>query len=152
MSMLGTYLYSRRKGAESLDLDWQKEVKDKDEIIITERENSKRLNSEVEELKKPKRTQFQENEYQRIKYLLGNDDEDCLAVLRHLMRHGKMSKYQGGAIDNLPNGLDQRRAQNALNKLVENHLVTPAFTSEGNMRRHEWTIAPGVKWALEELL
>jgi hypothetical protein len=128
-------------------------VQNKDEIIISERENSKRLNSELEELKKrPNRTQFQESEYQRIKGLLSNYNEDCKTVLRHLMRHGKMGKYQGGALGNLPDGLDRKRAENALEKLLEDHLVTQEPITEGNMRRLEWTIAVGVKSALEELL
>ncbi len=116
------------------------------------REKAKRLNVEIEDLKKPKRTPLQEKEYQRIKGLMGDYDQDCIAVLRHLMRHGKMGKYQGGAIDNLPDGLDCKRTEIALKKLLENQVVTRETIPKGNMQWQQWSIAPGVNSALEELL
>jgi hypothetical protein len=159
LSVIGTYLYSRRKGAESLDTEWQEQIaregektKQQEERIASGAEQVKRLTAEIDNLNKPRRTPFQEKEYQRIDGLIGKHDEDCRAVLRHLMRHGKMGKYQGGAIENLPDGLDRKRAEFALRKLLENHVVTQETIPRGNMQWQQWTIAPGVNSILEELL
>lgn len=158
LSLGSTYLYSRRKGAEFLDTEWQNQIARDEEFLTQQKEQIavgaakiKALSIEVEELKKPKRTAFEEKEFQRIRGFLGDCDEDCIAVLRHLMRHGKMGKYQGGAIENLP-GLGCKRAESALKKLLENQVVTWETMPQGNMRWQQWTIAPGVKSALEELL
>ena len=159
LSVIGTYLYSRRKGAESLDTEWQEQIaregertKQQEERIAAGAEQVKRLTAEIDNLNKPRCTPFQEKEYQRIGGVVGDCDEDCIAVLRHLMRHGKMGKYQGGAIENLPDRLDSKRAEIALKKLSENQVVTPGTITQGNMRWQQWTIAPGVNSALEELL
>ncbi len=110
------------------------------------------LSAEVKNLKRPKRTPFQEKEFQRIKGLIGDCDDDCIAVLRHLMRCGKMGKYQGGAIENLPDRLNCKHAEIALKKLLENQVVTRETRPQGNMQWQQWTIASGVNSALEELL
>ena len=152
ISMGGTYLIAMRKGAETLDSNWHTQVGEKQDLLNAETARSNALAVEVGDLKRTRRTPFQEKEYQRIKGLMGDYDEDCMAVLRYLMRHGKMGKYQGGAIENLPDRLDCKRAEIALKKLLENQVVTQETITQGNMRRQEWTIAPGVNSALEELL
>jgi hypothetical protein len=152
LSLIGTYLYSRHKGAESLDAQRQEQFKQTEEALTAEKQITKRLAEEVEELRKPKRTAFQEEEYARIKTLIESYDEHHLLVLRHLLRHGAISQHHSGGIGPHPPGLALELAVSILNDLASDALVTKQTDYITGGWVVNWQIASGIRPVLEELV
>jgi hypothetical protein len=112
------------------------------------------LAAKVADLRKPKRTPFQEKEYQAIKSAVDSyDEDDPKKLLRHLMRHGKMTRHSQGKLVPLPAGFSDNRAASALDILKNDHLVTLGDTRyDPSGWEASWQIAPGAIDILNELL
>ena len=155
LSLGSTYLYSRRKAAESLDMDWQnqlnfmgKELRMEQEAVVLERETVKRLAGEVTDLKKTKRTPAEQERYNLAKAALGKLPPEAVGALQHLLIHEKLTF--GMHSSSPPAGMDHNKAQDIYSQCYQNNLVTRFIDPRTNHTSYE--IAPGMKSALEELL
>ncbi len=159
ISLIGTYLYSRRKGAESLDTGWQIEIARQEEIskqqteqIAAGTEQVKRLGAEIDDLKKPKRNAFEEKTYQHYKTILARYGEYERGVLSTLKIHGKMIEKTAYRLHPLPVGLSPERAANVLVRLVEDQIVTRDHQQNIGDQILTWRISPGATDAVNDWL
>jgi hypothetical protein len=152
LSMVGTYGIAMRRGAENLDREHEDKIKLQGDELAIEKARVRNLNAEVEDLKKPKRTAFEEKEYQIIKSTVDGYDELHKDVLRHLLRVGKMTETFMVQLSPLPPKLNRDATTKILNQFAADNI---AFIERGQgLRGFEdvWQIAPGAIRALNELL
>lgn len=128
------------------------EISDLQGVIVKEKEHVRSLINEVDDLKKPKRTPFQEQEYQIIKGVVDGYDENHRAVLRHLLRHGKMTEHHSMGISPLPAGFRRENVGAVLNKLIADNLITWEIHQIGGGWQKTFCVAPGALPFLQELL
>jgi hypothetical protein len=152
LSLVGTYLYSRRKGAESLDAEWQGRVRQEEQQTAAERETLRRLTAEIADRNRPKRTDSEERDYQVIKSIIEKCSDDEKDVLRHLKRHGKMIENHMSGFSTVPTGFTHDRAATVLSKLTAQDITTVETRQVPSGWERVWQIAPGAVSALDELL
>jgi len=143
LSLAGTYLYSRRKGAEALDIQLQEDL-DKARQSITELSKPK-----------PTRTNAEQYRYDEAKAAIVRIEEPGVRMLIHLQKHGAL-KFNGFTPP-LPTGFGKQSAISALEHCVKLGLVTPETTSRpsGGVQpivETTYRIAPGMQGVLDELL
>lgn len=165
LSVVGTYLHSRRKGAEAIDAERRTQT----EKAITERdaaiEQVKRhadtitgykgqivsLTNQLNEAKKPKRTHAEEHHHAEAKATLQKIGPAGAEILRHLFRVGSLAF--GNIPPPLPTGMRPDSAQQMLARLSnEHHLVRYDMKHSGATISYVYEIAPGMRNALEALL
>ncbi len=126
-------------------------AKQEQQCLTLQQENI-RLNLEANDLKQPKRTPYQEKEYQAIKPAVDAYDENHKIILRHLLRCGKITKHMQGRLTPLPAGFSESLAADVLSRLASDHLITSDTRTSPGGWEIIWQIAPGAKSILEELL
>jgi hypothetical protein len=145
VSLVGNYLISMRRGAEALDTAGGME--------------SSNLRKQIEQLTPPKRTPLEEHHYFKAKAALDQFGElrpEIETALCHLRTH-EMLKFSGFTAPAAPQGMNARDLRAYLNLCVAQSLVT---VNQGGLREDGpfptydeiFTIAPGMKLALDELL
>lgn len=167
LSLSGTYLFSRRKGAEALDLDWQcrtdraqadcnqamadltKKLGEHSTTIENQGKHIASLATALEQERKPKRTAAEEHRRAAAKTALERVGEHGESVLRHLMTHGVLSFGFYGP--NPPSGITGEQFRSILNFCSEENLVTREYAA-GAEGKISYTIAPAMRAVLEELL
>jgi hypothetical protein len=166
-SLVGTYLRSRRKGAEALDTKLALEIADEralkmealGKLAEQAREHARTIEDrdrhvmaiakELEEARRPKRTPAEEQRYRSAKAALERLGKDGATVLRHLLTHGKIEF--GFYSSPLPDGMNAETTGAILSQCVREHLVTKQHIT-GPDAKMVYTIAPGMMAALEDLL
>lgn len=122
------------------------------QIIDALRNDKLLLQSEIDDLKKPTRSKFEQDTYDETKELLDSYDENHKVLFRHLLRHGKMTKILGAKLSPLPPGFREELAASILDKLISDQLVTSDGHPSPSGWTASWQIAPGVKSIIKELL
>jgi hypothetical protein len=143
LSLLGTYLYSIREGAESLDNDRHEQIS-----VLAE---------QVTNLTPPERTASEERKYAKAKAALDELGPQGIIVLRHLENH-RILKFNG-ITPPLPKGMIARDTKAILDICADpdKDLVTrtPSSRPSGGVApilEYTYTIAAGMANVLEELL
>jgi hypothetical protein len=143
LSAIGTYLHSRRKGAESLDNGRHEQIS-----VLAE---------QVKHLTPPKRTASEERKYAQAKAALEELGQQGITVLRHLENHRSL-KFNG-IIPPLPKGMSARDTKAILDICADpdKDLVTRTLSSRPSggvapILEYTYTIAAGMTTVLEELL
>jgi hypothetical protein len=115
-SLMLTYLYSRRRGAEILDAAWQIDSAKKRQEISEQRNTIESLTT------KPKRTAAEEHHYASAKDSLDKLGPECVIALRHLDISGSL--LYGRMDPPAPKGMIARDVRAFLNLCVDEQLVT----------------------------
>ena len=160
LSLSGTYLYSRRQGAENLDAELQEGLKQADSTIESQ-------NSIIQDLRKPLRSPGGQQRYEEAVESLGRLDRNAIAVLRHLNKHGLLtlvapsvgSHGPPGSESPLPINFSPTQTFECLESCARESLVTRSQRTLHLTPNHpypviylDYKIAEGMKEALDELL
>ena len=140
VSLTGTYLFSRRKGAEALDAQLHEEL---DKV------------NRAAELGKHSRTNAEQYRYDKAKAAVTEIQEQGVLMLQHLQTHGPI-KFNG-LIPPLPHGMGKSDAIAILQKCVTLDLVTSETTSRPSggtapIVETVFRISPGMQSILDEVL
>lgn len=157
LSLTGTYLYSRRKGAEALDAERRSQVgeaidqvRQHADTIESQNQRIAVLSSDLTEAKRPKRTAAEEHHFAIAKDAITRIGPAGVEVLRHLYRVGQM---RFGIMDpGLPMGISRDATLNVLISCQHLGLVTREESRQGLNTSYIYKIAPGMEKALDELL
>jgi len=144
LSVLGTYLLSRRKGAETLDAAQRLEAVKAQEKI----EEQQRALDEA--LRKPKRTRAEEHHYSAARASLEKLPTECAEVLRHLRLHENLT--YGRMNPSCPSGMSFTNHRGFLDLCAEEHLVDKKARNTPGGIEWDYRIAPGMQATLDELL
>jgi len=152
VTVAGTYLHSRRKGAEALDAQWGQKSGQQEAELAGKRLQIKSLQAEVNELKIPKRTPRQVKDYEEVSAILKDADVKEITILDHLRKVEKMSKSDQSGLGPLPSNFDRQQAEYALIGLVGKRLVVCDHLDLSGRWEVRWRIADWAKPHVEELL
>jgi hypothetical protein len=158
VSILATYLHSRRKGAEALDASFDQALEQANKTI----ESRDRA---LQDLQKKRRTPAEEHNYQLARRALEELGSDATAVLRHLRNHESLTATSP-TIQFGPPSYDIQPAMQSMNTktvvamldaCAARDLVTrtPFTRSSGGVvpiTGSTYQIASGMRSAIEELL
>ncbi|HEY4086987.1 MAG TPA: hypothetical protein VGM43_13660 [Bryobacteraceae bacterium] len=152
LSVFGTYLYSRRKGAEALD-----EARAVEELRLRQEiaETKIRADTEASNLRSALATatsdRAKDHHYQQVKPLIHNLSPNGMIVLRHLWAHSPLETNMGGNVE--APGLNARDTRTVLDgELRPLPFVKFKERQEASRVRYSWEIADGYRDALKELL
>lgn len=156
VSLAGNWLISLWRGAVSLDAARAEESKELQAKISKLETLNKASAAELAEIRTPKRTLLEErhlNDARSALQKLAVDGvgEECRTVLCHLKKHDSMTFTQA-ADPQPPNGMRSQDMRGFLNLCVTENLVTKTTTNTRSGYEYVYTIAPGMKGALDELL
>lgn len=150
-ALVGTYLHSRRKGAEFLDTQWMLENGKMETHLAGKQTQIETLQTEVDELRKPKLTSRQQQDIAELSEFIENADPKEIIMFEHLRKVEKISRSDQSGFGPLPPGFDPRQAEYILIGLREKRLVIPDYLDFGGRWELHWKMAPWAKAALEHL-
>lgn len=152
MSITGSYVYSVFEGARSLDKTWHDDSEKLSKELQRQTERGDRLDSQLADSLRPKRSEFEEREFQDIKSKVDRYGEDERTVLRHLLRHHAMTEDTMYSLYPLPDGFSRDRTVNAFNVLVCEHICVRRFSQNLGNHATSLEITPGAIPHLIQLL
>jgi hypothetical protein len=150
-SLSGTYLYSRRKGAEALDAERAADIRDKETKILEHQESIQRLNLAL--AKRP-RTGPEQHYYEMAKLALARRGPEAVTILYHMRTHGPI-EFTDWIVPHLPSGIvDRKAAERVLEMLKKDDIVNVSHTPDRTGTKSTWKIAGGdaMLAALDDLL
>jgi hypothetical protein len=160
LSLSGTYLYSRKQGAENLDAELQGKLNQADSTIESQ-------NSIIQDLRKPLRSPGGQQRYEEAVESLGRLGRNAVTVLRHLNKHGLLtiiappvgSYGPPGSESPLPISFSPTQTFECLESCARESLVTRSQRTVHLTPNQpypviylDYKIAEGMKEALDELL
>jgi len=154
-----TFFYSLLRAPALIDADTQEVVKSQNKTIsddnaaLDEKEKIiKKLEMDVGDLKKPKRTALDEKIYQHYKAILAQYGDVERAVLWTLKGNGKMTEKAALGLYPVPTGLSRELAGNVLGRLLTDQIVTRDHQQNMGDQILTWTISPGAMDAINDWL
>lgn len=153
LSILLTYLHSRRNGAEALDAELRRNIENKDEII---RQNQLVIDAQRVRAAEKKRTPAQQYHYDQAKASLARLGPKAALILRYLKLHGEIL-FAPHIPTQFPENMPAQEALTILENCKTENLVTSGIEVRrtGGVKSIQistYRIAPGVVEALTELL
>jgi hypothetical protein len=150
ISLVGTYLHSRRKGAEAIDAIFRQELATRSAELTRQKEIIEGQARTIEALQKPVRSPAEAHRYAAARSSLDEIGPDSVTVLRHLRTHCtlKFSNVDPPA----PQGMNSRDARAILNLCVAKGLATVSASQHPGGYYYTYSIPEAMHAVLDELL
>ncbi len=152
LSVIGTYLYSRKKAAEGIDGQWCEENAHFREALSAAIKKAAQLTDEINALRKPKIEPKQKWIFEKLKPLMVAYDDEYRVMLKQLHVAEEMTHSSNRHLFPLPEGVSHRRALQILHDLYKDHLACMTESQTDYGWRITWKISPHAKPIMDSLL